>query len=329
MRRAVVIRQFGPPSGFALEEHDPGAPGPGKVRIAIRAAGISYVDVLVAAGLYQLKPPLPFVPGSEFSGVIEAVGEGVNPARIGERVLGSAFGAAIGEACVIPARLALPIPDAMDFVTASVFRVSYATAYHALVQRARLHVGETVCVLGAGGAVGYAAVEVAKALGAKVIGSASSAEKRALAIKGAADAVIDSASPTWREDLKAANDGKPVDVIVDPVGGAATEPAFRSLAWNGRHLVIGFAGGAIPKLPVNLALLKGASLIGVDLRQFGDYERDLSDANVQALLALFAQGKLHPPIARTYPIEDFVTAMEEAQRGVTAGRIVITMAPLA
>lgn len=328
MRRAVVIRQFGPPSGFALEAYDPGAPGPGKVRIAIRAAGISYVDVLVAAGLYQLKPPLPFVPGSEFSGVIEAVGEGVDPARIGERVLGSAFGAAIGEACVIPAKLALPIPDAMDFVTASVFRVSYATAYHALVQRARLHVGETVCVLGAGGAVGYAAVEVAKALGAKVIGSASSAEKRTLATQGGADAVIDSASPTWREDLKAANEGKPVDVIVDPVGGTATEPAFRSLAWNGRHLVIGFAGGTIPKLPVNLALLKGASLIGVDVRQFGDYERELSDANVQALLALYAEGKLHPPIARTYPIEDFVAAMEEAQRGVTAGRIVITMAAL-
>lgn len=326
MRRAVIIRQFGPPSGFALEEHDPGAPGPGKVRIAIRAAGISYVDVLVAAGLYQLKPPLPFVPGSEFSGVIEAVGEGVDPARIGERVLGSAFGAAIGEACVIPAKLALPIPDAMDFVTASVFRVSYATAYHALVQRACLQIGETVCVLGAGGAVGYAAIEVAKALGAKVIGSASTPEKRALATQGGADAVIDSASPTWREDLKAANNGKPVDVIVDPVGGAAMEPAFRSLAWNGRHLVIGFAGGAIPKLPVNLALLKGASLIGVDVRQFGDYERDLSDANVQALLALFAQGKLHPPIARTYPIDDFVAAMEEAQRGVTAGRIVITMA---
>lgn len=326
MRRAVVIRAFGPPSGFALEEYDPGAPGPGKVRIAIRAAGVSYVDVLVAAGLYQLKPPLPFVPGSEFSGMIEAVGEGVDPARLGERVMGSAFGAAIGEACVIPAKLALPIPDAMDFVTASVFRVSYATAYHALVQRARLQVGETVCVLGAGGAVGYAAVEVAKALGAQVIGSASSAEKRALAIKGGSDAVIDSGSQTWREDLKAANGGKPVDVIVDPVGGAATEPAFRSLAWNGRHLVIGFAGGAIPKLPVNLALLKGASLIGVDVRQFGDYERDLSDANVLALLALFAQGKLHPPIARTYPIDDFVAAMEEAQRGVTAGRIVITMA---
>ncbi len=326
MSRAVVIRAFGPPSGFSLEEHDPGVPGPGRVRIAIRAAGISYVDVLVAAGLYQLKPTLPFVPGSEFSGVIEAVGEGVDPARIGERVLGSAFGAAIGEACVIPAKLALPLPDAMDFVTASVFRVSYATAYHALVQRARLQPEETVCVLGAGGAVGYAAIEVAKALGARVIGSASTADKRALATRGGADAVIDAASPSWRDDLKAANAGKPVDVIVDPVGGEATEPAFRSLAWNGRHLVIGFAGGSIPRLPVNLALLKGASLIGVDVRQFEDYEHALAEANVQALLALFAQGKLHPPIARTYPIDDFVAAMEEAQRGVTAGRIVITMA---
>lgn len=323
--RAVVVREFGDPETFSLEEHDPGAPGPGKVRVAIHAAGVSFVDVLVAQGLYQLKPPLPFVPGSEFSGVIEAVGEGVDPARIGERVLGSAFGAAIGEAAVVPDKLTLAIPDGMSFAEAAVFRVSYATAYYALVQRGALKAGETLLVLGAGGAVGYAAIEVGKALGARVIGSASTDAKRALAIRGGADAAVDARSESWRDDVKAANDGKPVDVVVDPVGDAATEPAFRSLAWNGRHLVIGFAGGSIAKLPVNLALLKGAALVGVDIRQFGVFEPEASAANVQALFDLYRAGKLHPPIAQAFPLDDYVAAMRAARSGESAGRIVLTM----
>ncbi|MDO7842066.1 NADPH:quinone oxidoreductase family protein [Sphingomonas immobilis] len=325
MSRAVIIHAFGDPSTFMLEDRAVEAPGPGKIAIRIHAAGISFVDVLVAAGEYQLKPPLPFIPGSEFAGVITAVGEGVDPARIGERVLGSAFGAAIAEDTVIPAKLAAPIPDGMRFEEAAVFRVSYATAYHALVQRGTLKAGETVLVLGAGGAVGYAAIEVAKALGAVVIGSASTDAKRALAMQAGADATVDSRSESWRDDVKAANHGKPVDVVIDPVGGSATEPAFRSLAWNGRLLVIGFAGGSIAKLPVNLALLKGASLIGVDVRQFGEYEPELAAANVTALFALYEAGHLHPPVAKTYPLDDFVAAMVEARSGETAGRIVLTM----
>lgn len=320
-----MVRAFGAPESFSLEPHDPGSPGPGKVRIAIRAAGISFVDVLVAEGNYQLKPDLPFVPGSEFAGIIEAVGEGVDPARVGERVMGSAFGAAMGEACVIPDKLALRIPDGMDFITASIFRVSYATVYHALVQRAALKAGESLLVLGAGGAVGYAAVEIGKALGAHVIGSASTGDKRALALRGGADAVVDARSVAWREDVKAANGGKPVDVVLDPVGGEATEPAFRSLAWNGRLLVIGFAGGGIPKIATNLALLKGASLIGVDVRQFGQYEPEAASSNIDALMALFEAGKLHPPVARSYPLDEFAAAMKEAKSGQSAGRIVLTM----
>lgn len=279
----------------------------------------------MAEGNYQLKPPLPFVPGSEFAGIVEAVGEGVDRARIGQRVMGSAFGAAIGEACVIPAKLAVGIPDDMDFPTASIFRVSYATVYHALVQRAGLKAGETLLVLGAGGAVGYAAVEVANALGARVIASASSEAKRALALRGGADAAVDARSARWRDDVKAANGGRPVDVVLDPVGGDATEPAFRSLAWNGRHLVIGFAGGGIPRLPTNLALLKGAALVGVDVRQFGENEPEASAANIDALLSLYEAGKLHPPIARSYLLDDYVAAMNDAKSGETVGRIVITM----
>ncbi|MET0369996.1 MAG: NADPH:quinone oxidoreductase family protein [Sphingobium sp.] len=325
MSRAVIIQQFGDPSTFSLEDREVPPPGPGKLTITIEAAGISYVDVLVAAGEYQLKPPLPFVPGSEFSGIVTAVGEGVDPARIGQRVLASAFGAAFAEESVVPAKLAHPIPDGMSFAEASVFRVSYATVYYALVQRGGLKPGETVLVLGAGGAVGYAAIQVAKALGAKVIGSASTETKRALATQGGADEVVDSRSASWREDVKAANGGKPGDIVIDPVGGEATEPAFRSLAWNGRHLVIGFAGGFIPKLPINLALLKGASLIGVDVRQFGEYEPEAAAANVAALFDLYRAGKLSPPIAKTYALDDFVPAMIEARSGETAGRIVLTM----
>lgn len=323
--RAVLVRAFGGPESFNVEPHDPGIPGPGKLRMAIYAAGISYVDVLVAQGLYQLKPPLPFVPGSEFAGIVEAVGEGVDPARVGERVCGSAFGAAMGEIAVIPAKMALPIPDTMSFEEASIFRVSYATAYHALVQRGTLKAGETLLVLGAGGAVGYAAIQLGKALGAKVIGSASSDTKRSLALKGGADAVVDSRSETWRDNVKAANDGRPVDVVIDPIGASATEPAFRSLAWNGRHLVIGFAGGSIPKLPTNLALLKGASLIGVDVRQFGDFEPEAAEANVVALFDLYRAGKLQPPIGQTYKLDQFAQAMRAASAGENAGRIVITM----
>lgn len=325
MSRAVVIHEFGAPSGFALEERDVAAPGPGKLTIQVHAAGVSFVDVLVAAGEYQLKPPLPFIPGSEFSGVVAAVGDGVNPARLGQRVLTSAFGAAFAEESVVPAKLALPIPADMNFAEAAVFRVSYATAYYALVQRGRLQPGETVLVLGAGGAVGYATIEIAKALGATVIASASTTAKRALATSAGADHVIDARSERWRDDVKAANGGRAVDVVIDPIGGPATELAFRSLAWNGRLLVIGFAGGEIAKLPVNLALLKGASLIGVDVRQFGDCEPEAAAANIAELFALYEAGGIRPPIAKTYPLDEFVAAMVDARSGETAGRIVLTM----
>jgi NADPH2:quinone reductase len=329
MSRAVIINAFGAPSTFALEQRDVALPGPGKLAIAVHAAGVSFVDVLVAAGEYQLKPPLPFIPGSEFSGIVTAVGEGVDSSRIGERVLASAFGAAFAEESVVPAKLALTIPASMSFVEAAVFRVSYATAYYALVQRGQLKARETVLVLGAGGAVGYAAIQVARALGARVIGSASSDAKRALAMHGGAFATVDSRRETWREDVKAANGGRAVDVVIDPVGGAATELAFRSLAWNGRLLVIGFASGTIAKVPANLALLKGASMIGVDVRQFGEFEPEASAANVTALFDLYEAGHLHPPIARTHPLDDFAAAMVEARAGETAGRIVLTMRPVA
>ncbi|WP_176593355.1 NADPH:quinone oxidoreductase family protein [Sphingobium sp. EM0848] len=322
---AITVTAFGAPEQLELRPHDPGAPQAGEVRIAVEAAGISYVDVLVGKGEYQLKPPLPFVLGTECAGVVEAVGDAVDPALIGQRVCAAAFIGAFGQATNFPARSITVLPQTMSFEEASVFRVSYGTAYHALVQRGQLQSGETLLVLGAGGAVGCAAVQLGKALGARVVASASSPEKRALALAAGADAAIDARSPNWRDDVKAANDGRPVDIVLDPVGGEATEPAFRSLAWKGRLLVIGFAGGGIAKLPVNLALLKGAALIGVDVRQFGEYEPDVQAANMQALFALHAEGKLRPPIAQVYPLTDYVAALHAAFSGQVAGRIVLKM----
>lgn len=322
--RAVRADELGPPENYRLVDHDPGQLSPTQVRISIRAAGISFVDVLTAGGGYQVKPPVPFVPGSECAGVIEAVGAEVTGLAVGDKVVASGWGGMFAEATNLPARVVRKMPAALSFEEASVFPVSYATAWHALVDRGQLKAGETLLVLGAGGATGYAAVQIGRHLGARVIGSASSEEKRALATAGGADAVIDARGDDWREQVKAANGGKGVDVVFDPVGGEATDPAFRSLAWNGRHLVIGFPGG-IAALKTNLPLLKGASLIGVDIRQFGIFEPEKSEGNRDAVFALAGQGTLRPAVVRAYRLEEFRAAMADAAAGKSAGRIVLVM----
>lgn len=321
--RAVLVEEFGAPSSFRLVTRDPGAPGPGEVRLRIHAAGISFVDVLIAEGGYQIKPDLPFVPGSDVSGVIEAVGAGVSPGRVGERVCAVGFGNAFAEAALFPEAMVHRMPDTMSFEEGSVLLASYTTSYHALVQRAQLQEGETLLVLGAAGAVGYAACEIGKALGARVIASASTDEKRALAKRAGADAIVDSRSSTWRDDVKHANRGKPLDVVLDPVGDVFTEPAFRSLGWKGRLLVVGFAGGNIAKIPANLALLKGAAMIGVNVRTFDEVEPDLAQQNIRDLFSLYEQGKIHPPVARTFLLDDFAEAMTLARGGQLAGRVVL------
>lgn len=322
--RAVRADELGPPENYALVDHDPGPPSPTQVSISIRAAGISFVDVLTANGGYQVKPPVPFIPGSECAGVVTAVGADVSGLAVGDKVVASGWGGMFADATNLPARTVRKMPDALSFEEAAVFPVSYATAWHALVDRGRLAAGETLLVLGAGGATGYAAVQIGKHLGARVIGSASSDAKRALAIAGGADAVVDARGDDWREQVKAANGGQGVDVVFDPVGGDATDPAFRSLAWNGRHLVIGFPGG-MTALKTNLPLLKGASLVGVDIRQFGIFEPDKSEANRDTVFALAAEGKLRPAIARAYKLDDYRAAMADAAAGKSAGRIVLVM----
>lgn len=322
--RAVRADELGPPENYALVDHDPGPPSPTQVRISIRAAGISFVDVLTAGGGYQVKPPVPFIPGSECAGVIEAVGAEVTGLAVGDRVVASGWGGMFAEATNLPARVVRKMPEALSFEEAAVFPVSYATAWHALVDRGGLQADETLLVLGAGGATGYAAVQIGKLLGARVIGSASDEAKRNLAIAGGADAVVDARGGDWREAVKAANDGKSVDVVFDPVGGDATDPAFRSLAWNGRHLVIGFPAG-MTALKTNLPLLKGASLIGVDVRQFGIFEPEKSEANRDTVFALASEGKLRPAVARSYRLDEFRAAMTDAAAGKRAGRIVLVM----
>ncbi len=324
MPRAVISETYGPPETYVLRDHDPGLPAPDQVRVAIRAAGISFVDVLTARGDYQVKPPLPFIPGSEFAGVVEAVGGDVQGIAPGDRVFASSWGGVFADAINVPARAIRKMPDGLSFEEAAVFPVSYLTAWHALVDRGRLAAGETLLVLGAGGATGYAAVQVGKHLGARVIASAGSEAKRALACAGGADVAVDARGEGWRDAVKAANDGRPVDVVFDPVGSEATDTAFRALGWNGRHLVVGFVGG-MTSLRTNLALIKGASLIGVDIRQFGVFEPEKADANRDAIFALAGTGVLKPAIARTYPLEEFATAMNEAATGANAGRIVLVM----
>ena len=324
MPRAVVADELGPPANYRLVAHDPGAPGPGQVRIAIRAAGVSFVDVLTAAGKYQVKPPLPFIPGSECAGVIEALGEGVTGLAVGQPVVASNWGGLFADAALVAARSVRPAPMGLSFAEAALFPVSAYTARHALIERGHLQPGETLLVLGAGGATGLAAVQLGHHLGARVIASASSEDKRAMALANGADAAIDARADNWRELVREANNGKPVDVVFDPVGGAVTEPAFRSLAWNGRHLVVGFTGG-IASFRTNLALLKGASLIGVDLRQYGVNQPEAAEANMRESFKLAELRAIRPVIARSYSLDRFAEAMTEAEAGRTAGRIVLEM----
>jgi NADPH:quinone reductase len=324
MPRAVVADQLGPVANYELREYEPGPPKPDQIRIEVKAAGVSFVDVLTAEGKYHVNPPTPFIPGSECAGLIAAVGAEVKRLVVGQRVVATGFGGIFAEAVNLNARSAWPMPQNLSFAEAAVFQVSYTTVWHALVDRGRLQVGESLLVLGAGGATGYAAVQIGKHLGARVIASASSEAKRQLALSGGADAAVNARSDSWRDDIKTANGGKPVDVVFDPVGGLATEAAFRTLGWNGRHLIVGFPGG-IAALRTNLPLLKAASLIGVNLRQFGEVEFERAEANRGKVFALAAQGVFRPVVAQSFPLERFAEAMIAAASGHDAGRIVLAM----
>jgi len=324
--KAVVAHAFGEPESFAIEQMPQPDPAAGEVRVAIRAAAVNFVDCLVASGRYQVRPALPFIPGGEFAGIVEAVGSDIAGVAIGDIVCGSGLNGAFAESITLPVTAISPLPQGIGFVEGATFRVGNATAMAALVQGAGVRAGETVLVLGAGGGVGYAAVGIARALGARVIASASSEAKRALAIGAGAEVAIATDAPDWREQVKqAAPQG--VDVVVDPVGGDMTERAFRSLAWGGRHLVIGFANGAIPSLPTNLALVKGLRLIGVNIREFNLRHPAERDANMNRLNAMWQGGGLKPMPATVLPLSRFAEAMRLAAQRDRVGRIVLDIAP--
>jgi NADPH2:quinone reductase len=323
--RAVLCKAFGPPDSLVLEDLPSPTPGPGEAVVSVHAASVNFPDVLIIQNKYQLKPPLPFSPGSDLSGVVKAVGDGVTGIVPGDRVLGIIGYGAFAEEVTVEASRLLPIPPGMDFATATAFGLTYATSDHALSDRGRLAVGETLLVLGAAGGVGIAAIEIGKALGARVIACASTDEKLSVCLAHGADDTINYATDDLRERIKALTAGKGPDVIYDSVGGAYTEPALRSIAWRGRLLVVGFAAGDIPKIPLNLTLLKGCSIVGVFWGEFTRREPKAFAESMQRLGRWYAEGKLKPHISATFPLErasDALTLM--AERKVT-GKVVVTM----
>jgi NADPH2:quinone reductase len=299
-------------------------PKAGEVRVAIRAASLNFPDLLIVQNKYQMKPPLPFVPGSEYAGVIDAVGAGVTQFKAGDAV--AAFGGMGGfatHACV-DAKLVMPLPKGFAFEDAAAFICTYGTTHHALLDRAQLKAGETVLVLGAAGGVGTAAIQIAKAAGARVIAAASSDDKCALCRELGADATINYTSTNIREALKGITEGRGPDVVYDPVGGDLAEPVFRSIAWRGRYLVIGFAQGAIPSLPLNLALLKGASVVGVF---WGEFARREPQGNAKALAELalwYAQGRIKPVLDRVMPMTELKAAFERMGSRQVHGKLVLS-----
>ncbi|MBP6543312.1 MAG: NADPH:quinone oxidoreductase family protein [Piscinibacter sp.] len=298
-------------------------PGAGEVLIAIKAASLNFPDLLIVQNKYQMKPPLPFVPGSEFAGVIEAVGDGVKNLKPGQAVAAfSGTGGFATHACV-NAAVVMPLPPGFAFDDAAAFVLTYGTTHHALVDRAALKAGETLLVLGAAGGVGTAAIQIGKAVGARVIAAASSDEKCALCREIGADETINYTSANLRDALKAMTGGKGPDVVYDPVGGDLAEPVFRSIAWRGRYLVVGFAQGGIPSLPLNLALLKGASIVGVF---WGEFARREPQANAHALGELaqwYAQGKVKPVIDQRLPMSALPQAFARMGTRQVRGKLVL------
>jgi len=323
--KALVCREYGPPESLVLEDHADPSPGPGEVLVDIRAAGLNFPDLLIISGSYQVKTEPPFVPGNEAAGVVEAVGEGVTRFRPGNRVIATPASGAFASKCVLAEKLCMPLPDNLSFEQGAGFTITYATSYHAFRQSTELRAGETVLVLGAAGGVGITAVELAKHFGARVIAAASSEEKLQFAREAGADETVNYAESSLREAVRDLTGGRGVNVVYDPVGGELAEQAFRSLAWHGRYLVIGFASGEIPRFPANIALLKEAKLIGVWWGTWSAHNPDESLQNMVELAALVEQNKLRPRVTERYPLERYTDAFGAIAGRRARGKVVLTM----
>jgi NADPH2:quinone reductase len=321
--KAIVCNIWGLPDTLALEDLPDLVPAAGQVVIDVQAAGVNFPDVLIIQNKYQVKPALPFTPGSELAGTIRAIGDGVTGFKVGDRVIAFVGQGAFAQQAVVPVQAVMPMPPGMDFDIAAAITLTYGTSHHAVVDRAQLKAGETMLVLGAAGGVGLAAIDIGKALGARVIAAASSDEKLAVCKDHGADELINYSTEDLREAIKRTTGGKGPDVIYDPVGGIYAEPAFRSIAWRGRYLVVGFANGEIPKLPLNLTLLKGASLMGVF---WGDFVRREPAANLVAmreLMGWLATGKVRPHISGRYALAETPSALNDMAARKVTGKIVI------
>ena len=337
--KAVLCKSYGPPESLVVEDVPSPTAGPGEVVISVKAASVNFPDVLIIENKYQVKPPLPFSPGSEVAGLIKEVGDGVANVRPGDRVMAIVGYGAFAEEIKTEGQRALPLPAGMDFATGAAFGLTYATSEHALYDRGALKAGETLLVLGAAGGVGIAAIEIGKILGARVIACASTNEKLAVCRAHGADETInyssvlrhgqDAASSSkgedFRERIKALTNGRGADVVYDPVGGPYTELALRSIAWRGRLMVVGFAAGEIPRIPLNLTLLKGCSIVGVFWGEFTRREPQRFAEAMQRLGTWYAEGRLKPHVSQTFPLERASDALRlMAERKVT-GKIVLTV----
>lgn len=321
--KAVLCKAFGPAETLVLEEIASPEPKKNEVLLDVHAAGVNFPDTLIIEGKYQFKPPFPFSPGGEAAGVVAAVGEKVTHVKPGDRVMALTGWGSFAEQVAVAGYSVMPIPNGMDFASAAAFGMTYGTSIHALKQRANLQPGETLLVLGASGGVGLAAVEIGKAMGARVIAAASSAEKLEVAKAAGADELINYSEGGLKDKLKELTGGQGVDVIYDPVGGDLFEEAFRSIAWNGRFLVVGFASGTIPSLPANLTLLKGASLVGVFWGAFAQRQPAENAANFEQLFTWFAEGKVKPLVSQTFPLTDAAGAINALGQRKAVGKVVV------
>jgi NADPH2:quinone reductase len=322
--RAVLCSEWGGPERLSVQDIPERLPGPGEVRIRVRAAGVNFPDLLIIQKKYQVQPALPFVPGAEIAGEVIDVGEGVTHLSPGMAVAALCGTGGFAEQCVVAANLVMPLPPGVPMPLAASLTLAWGTSWHALRDRGQLQAGETLLVLGAAGGVGLAAVAIGKAIGARVIAAVSSDAKAAVCREQGADEVVNYETEDLREALKRLTDGKGVDVVFDPVGGRFAEPALRSIAWRGRYLVIGFAAGDIPALPWNLPLLKGASIVGVFWGEFARREPAANMRGLQELVGWISSGKIRPLISRSYPLEQAAQALQDLGERRVLGKVVIT-----
>ena len=321
--KAILCKTYGTPDDLVLEETDEPQLGDGQVRIAVKACGVNFPDVLMIAGKYQMQPPMPFSPGAEISGEITEVGAGVTHLKAGQRVLAMCGHGGMAEQACVDANAVIPVPDDMDFATAAGFILTYGTSYHALKQRARIQPGESLLVLGAAGGVGIAAVELGAHMGARVIAAASTTEKLALAKEYGAVEGINYLETGLKDAVKELTGGQGVDVIFDPVGGTLFDDCLRSVAWNGRILVIGFASGNIPSIPANLPLLKGSSIVGVFWGRFAEREPKAHLANTMELLQMYSDGVLKPHVSDQFDLDAAADALRTLAERRAMGKVVV------